>query len=72
LLGAPYYYPYYAYPYSYPYYPSDVLTPTVPLYSPPVVGECRAFQGNAVFTGTPQPFYGTACFGADGRWHVVN
>ena len=78
--AAPFYppgllYPYYA-PYAFydPYavvYPPDVIIVTTPLYTAPVLGECRPFQGNAVMAGTIQPFFGTACFQSDGAWHAV-
>ncbi|HEX9463106.1 MAG TPA: hypothetical protein VGB82_10950 [Alphaproteobacteria bacterium] len=44
---------------------------TTPLQAQPAPGECRAFQGDAVFAGTTQPFYGTACFQPDGAWHIA-
>ncbi|HEX9463107.1 MAG TPA: hypothetical protein VGB82_10960 [Alphaproteobacteria bacterium] len=72
-VGAFYYpyYPYYPDYYYYSAYPSDVVVVTTPLYAVPLPGECRPFQGNAVFAGSTQPFYGTACFQADGVWHIL-
>jgi len=52
------------------YYPADVtVTTTLNLSAQP--GECRPFQGDAVVDATGEPFYGTACFGPDFRWHVA-
>ena len=54
----------------YYYAPADV-TVTTTLNLSPQPGECRLFQGDAFLDATGQPFYGTACFGPDFRWHVA-
>ncbi len=50
--------------------------PPVVYYQPPPVyrapSNCRTWNGDADVDATGQPFYGTACLGADGRWHIVN
>lgn len=62
--------PYYYYPPA--YYPPPVApyyTPA-PAYAAPS-GNCRQFNGDARIDASGQPFYGTACLGADGRWHIT-
>ena len=31
---------------------------------------CHTFNGDATVDGTQQPFFGTACLGADKKWHI--
>ena len=52
------------------YHPADI-TVTTTLDLSPQLGECRPFEGDATLDATGQPFYGTACFGPDLRWHVA-
>jgi len=79
-VGVPLYYgpPAYYYPppaYYYPppayYYPPP--PPRVSYYTPPPApaANCRTFQGDASIDASGQPFYGTACQQADGRWYIV-
>ena len=71
---APGYYPpppgYYPPPPAY-YYP-----PPAAYYAPPAAAapapRCRTYNGDASLDDSGQPFYGTACLEADGRWHIVN
>ena len=76
-LGFGYYYPppYYYYPYYYPppayYYPPPAYYYPPPTYYAPPATNCQTFQGNATNDQTGQPFYGTACLGPDGRWHIA-
>ncbi|MFZ0692995.1 MAG: hypothetical protein WAN51_02405 [Alphaproteobacteria bacterium] len=70
----PYFYPYPAYngpPYYYgpPYYPAPYAAPAPAAISPQV--NCIKFNGDATNDQTGQPFYGTACMQADGKWHIV-
>jgi hypothetical protein len=70
-FGYPYYNPYY---YDYPGTWAPDAGPYVvpsPLYAAPSPGQCRTFAGDALVTGTNQPFYGSACLQPDGQWHVV-
>ncbi len=64
------------------YYPPPVYyvppPPVVYYYPPPPVyyqapapSNCRTYRGDATIDSSGQPFYGTACLGADGRWHIV-
>lgn len=66
---------YYAPPVYYPpavYAPAAVVTAPAPVATPAAqTGTCREFRGNATVDGRNQPFYGTACLEADGRWHIV-
>jgi hypothetical protein len=67
-----YYYPaYYPYYYGYPY-PADPYAYSAPgaVYQAPPAN-CRQFNGNATIDASGQPFYGTACLGADGLWHIT-
>ena len=62
----PFYYPYPAY-YGPPYY-------RVPYGAPATISpqaNCIQFNGDATNDQTGQPFYGTACMQADGKWHIV-
>jgi len=83
-FGFPVYRPYY-YPPPPVYYPPPaviyapppvVVAPTpvaVPAVAAPApTGYCRQYRGDATVDGANQPFYGTACLQADGRWHIVN
>ena len=81
-VGFPgYYHPYYPgyYPaYSPPAYyapPPVVYYPPAPTYTyapaPAPASNCRQFNGDASVDASGQPFYGTACYGADGRWHIT-
>ncbi len=64
-LGLNYYY----YPPPPAYYPPP---PQVVYVEPRPAPACRVFRGDATIDGSGRPFYGTACFGADGRWHIVD
>ena len=83
-FGFPGYYyppPYY---YAPAYYPPAYYYPPPAAYYPPAYApdqqqqpsapssQCRQYNGDATIDGANQPFYGTACLGADGRWHIVN
>lgn len=55
--------------------PVVVYTPPAPVYAAPaptptVSENCRTYNGNATIDASGQPFYGTACLGPDGRWHI--
>jgi hypothetical protein len=71
-----YYYPaYYPYYYGYPpysAYPADPYAYSAPgaVYQAPAAN-CRQFNGDAIVDASGQPFFGTACVGSDGLWHVV-
>jgi hypothetical protein len=72
---APYYPPpAYYYPPAPPYYyPSAQAAPAAaPAAVTPsaTTGNCKTFKGNATIDGSHQPFYGTACLGADRKWHI--
>ena len=80
-LGFDFFPPYYAYPYAYPYdypppayyYPPPTYYYAPPVYSAPApTPNCRRFNGDASIDASGQPFYGTACLQADGRWHIAN
>jgi hypothetical protein len=64
----PFFYPYPAY-YGPPpaYYPAPYGAPAT--ISPQA--NCIKFNGDATNDQTGQPFYGTACIQADGKWHIV-
>jgi hypothetical protein len=73
--------PYYAPTYYYPpppvyYYPPPVAYAPPPVYylpaPAPTVGNCRDYRGDATIDGQGTPFYGRACLGRDGRWHIVS
>jgi hypothetical protein len=85
-LGVPccyrpaYYAPaYYAPPPYYYYPPPAAYAPPPPYYAPPpayapapaTVSNCRDYRGDATIDGNGTPFYGRACLGSDGRWHIV-
>jgi hypothetical protein len=68
--GPPAYYPYPAY---YPapayYYPPPAyISPAPP--APYSSSYCRQFNGDATIDASGGPFYGTACLGGDGKWHI--
>ncbi|MBV8536662.1 MAG: hypothetical protein JO128_13775 [Alphaproteobacteria bacterium] len=68
-----YYYPAYdPYYYGYPAYPADPYAYSAPaaVYQAPAAN-CRQFNGNATVDASGQPFYGTACLGSDGLWHIT-
>ena len=77
----PYYYPppvyyapppvYYAPPPPVYYAPAPVYVPA-PVAAPQPAGNCRQYNGDATIDGQNQPFYGTACLQADGKWHIMN
>ena len=73
---APYYYPppaYYYPPPPYYYPPAQAAPAAAPATATPsaaATGNCKTFKGNATIDGSHQPFYGTACRGADGKWHI--
>ncbi len=58
--------------------PVVVYTPPQPAYTyapPPPAPEqtssnCRTYNGDATIDASGKPFYGTACQGSDGRWHI--
>ena len=66
----PFFYPYPAY-YGPPpaYYPAPYGA-SVPVTAAPQAN-CVRFNGDATNDQTGQPFYGTACMQADGKWHIV-
>jgi hypothetical protein len=73
----PAYYPppappvYYAPPAPPAYYtPNPVPAPTAA--APQPSGNCRQYNGDATIDGQNQPFYGTACLQADGKWHIMS
>ena len=81
-LGVPccyrpaYYAPAYYAPPPYYYYPPPVAYAPPPAYYPPApsaptVSNCRDYRGDATIDGNGTPFYGRACLGGDGRWHIV-
>lgn len=45
-------------------------TPPAPNPAPTVSETCRTYNGNATIDASGKPFYGTACLGPDGRWHI--
>lgn len=66
-----------SYPYSYyppAYYPAPAYYYPPPAYvtpAPPYQSSyCRQFNGDATIDASGGPFYGTACLGADGKWHI--
>jgi hypothetical protein len=73
-FGPPAYYyygpPVYYYPPPVYYYPPPVYYAPAP--APVVQPYCRQYRGDAIVDASGQPFYGTACLEADGRWHIVN
>lgn len=68
-LGPPaYYYP----PPAYYYPPPAYYPPPRVVYAPPAPpANCQIFRGDASIDASGQPFYGTACLQADGRWYIV-
>ena len=68
--GPPAYYPYPAYYYPPPayYYPPPAYVTQAP--APVATSNCRQFNGDATIDANGGPFYGTACLGNDGRWHI--
>jgi len=69
----PFFYPYPAYygPPYYPYYPYPApYAAPAPITVAPQAN-CVRFNGDATNDQTGQPFYGTACMQADGKWHIV-
>lgn len=74
----PAYYPppvYYAPPpvYYAPPPPVVVYQPPAPVYAAPAPvapSNCRTYNGDATIDASGRPFYGTACLGPDGRWHI--
>ena len=86
VYGPAYYPAYYPPPVYYPppavvYAPPPVVyapTPVAaapapaPVVAAPDTGHCRQYRGDATIDGRNQPFYGTACVQADGKWHIVN
>ncbi len=78
-LPGPYYYPPPAYYYPPPpvYYapPPVYYAPApapAPVAAPQPTSNCRQYNGDATIDGQNQPFYGTACLQADGKWHIMN
>jgi hypothetical protein len=73
--GAWYFYPAPVYPYPDPYALPAIVAPAPPVATvtpvqPPQ--QCREYQGDAIISGSNQPFYGTACLEPDGQWHIVS
>lgn len=75
---APYYWPrYYSPPMYYYSAPAPVYVPTSPVVVAPgntIVYEysnCRLFSGDATVDYSGRPYYGRACLGNDGLWHIV-
>ena len=56
--------------------PVVVYTPPPPVYAvpapapAPTASNCRTYNGDATIDASGRPFYGTACQGPDGRWHI--
>ena len=52
--------------------PAPVYTyaPPAPAPAPTVSPTCRTYNGDATIDASGRPFYGTACLGPDGRWHI--
>lgn len=52
--------------------PAVVYAPPAPVYAAPApaASNCRTYNGDATIDASGQPFYGTACLGSDGRWHI--
>lgn len=70
--------PYYYYPPPPVYYappPVVYYQPPEPVYAGPTYAapaqNCRTFNGDATIDASGQPFYGTACLGSDGQWHIT-
>jgi hypothetical protein len=56
------------------YYPPPAYyapPPRVVYVEPRPAPICRRFRGDATMDASGRPFYGTACLGGDGRWHIV-
>lgn len=83
--GYGYGYPAYSYPYAYYAPPPVYYAPPPVYYAPPAyveptyaapvtvqAPECRTYHGDATIDASGRPFYGTACLGTDGRWHIVH
>ena len=75
-FGPGYYYPayspyYYGYPYPTDPYPYAYSAPPSVVYQQAPAANCRSFNGNTTIDASGQPFYGTACLGSDGRWHIT-
>ena len=82
-FGAPYYSPPAYYPPPAPYYPQPAVyqpqaAPAATTAHPAAASaahtatshNCKTFKGNATSDDTHEPFYGTACLGTDGKWHI--
>ena len=58
------------------YAPPPPYSAPAPAYSaaPATVSmsNCRDYRGDATIDGNGTPFYGRACLGGDGRWHIVS
>jgi len=54
--------------------PAPVYTAPAPVYTAPAPAQtssnCRTYNGDATIDASGKPFYGTACQGPDGRWHI--
>jgi hypothetical protein len=58
--------------YGYPGYPAQMGTAAATVATLPRASQiCRTFRGDATVDSSQQPYYGTACLEADGRWHIV-
>ena len=58
------------------YYPPPVYyVPPPPVYYAPTyyapAPTCRQFSGDATIDGSGRPFYGRACLGPGGVWHIA-
>ena len=52
--------------------PAPVYTAPAPVAAPAQTSSanCRTYNGDATIDASGKPFYGTACQGPDGRWHI--
>jgi hypothetical protein len=66
-----YFYPAPIYPYPDPYALPVLAAPGPTVVVPAPQQQCREYQGDAVMNDNGQPFFGTACLGPDGQWHIV-
>jgi hypothetical protein len=66
----PYYPPAYYYPPPAYYYPPAAYVTPAPA-APYASSYCRQFNGDATIDASGAPFRGTACLGADNRWHIT-
>lgn len=50
--------------------PQPVYAAPPPAPAPAPASNCRTYNGDATIDASGKPFYGTACQGPDGRWHI--